>query len=309
MTFAFYNVENLFDTIDDPAKIDEDFTPTGKLAWNAQRYQNKLFKLAEVFDSLPGQLPAFIGMCEIENKNVLQDLIKTGALAGGHYAIIHQDSPDERGIDAVAIYDTERVKVESSEFLPVALPDEKDPYTRDILHAQIKCGDTRMHVFVNHWPSRSGGQEVSEINRITAANVLGKKIEEIRNSEKDARILIMGDFNDHPNDKSIMEVLHAGQQTGDVLYNYMYDEHMKGEGSYFYKGAWGALDQFMASQPVLTSGGGWYAPASAAHIYKQEFLLYHDKDGSTRPDRSYIGERYNEKGHSDHLPVYIVFQR
>jgi predicted extracellular nuclease len=308
---AFYNVENLFDTIDDPLTIDEDFTPTGKLEWNAPRYTEKLSRISEVFDLLPGELPVFIGLCEIENRLVLNDLVKQPSIKKGvknqTYEIIHADSPDERGIDVAAIYDASRLKDVRFEYYTIALPDPKDPNTRDLLHAHGKMGTDEIHFFVNHWPSRSGGQAESEPNRFAVAALLKSKIEAVLSEDPNAKILIMGDFNDHPNDKSIYEVLGANDQPSSTLYNQMYAIHAEGNGSYFYKGEWGALDQMITSSGFM-SAKGWHVDEQAAGVLRDEKILFRDKEGVARPSRSYAGDSY-KGGYSDHLPVFIKLQK
>jgi predicted extracellular nuclease len=304
---AFYNVENLFDTIDDPITIDEDFTPAGKLQWSSVRYAEKLSRISEVIDLLPGDLPVFLGLCEIENRSVLNDLVKQSPLKdspkSGSYEIIHADSPDERGIDVAALYDESRLKNVRYEYYPIALPDPKDPNTRDLLHAQGKLGNDELHFFVNHWPSRSGGQAESEPNRLAVAALLKSKIDAVLAQNANAKIVIMGDFNDHPNDKSIYETLEAKDEPSAVLYNQMYAIHASGKGSYFYKGEWGALDQMITSSGLMTSSG-WHVDDESAGVLREEKLLFRDKEGVARPSRSYAGDSY-KGGYSDHLPVYL----
>jgi predicted extracellular nuclease len=307
---AFYNVENLFDTIDDPLIIDEDFTPTGKLQWTAARYVEKLSRISEVIEMLPGDLPVFIGLCEIENRPVLNDLVKQGAFSAsglGGYEIIHANSPDERGIDVAALYDAARLTNVHFDYYSIALPDPKDPNTRDLLHVRAMLGKDEIHFFVNHWPSRSGGQAESEPNRLAVATLLKSKIDAVLSDNSDAKILIMGDFNDHPNDKSVYEVVGAKDDTSASLYNQMYGIHAAGNGSYFYKGEWGALDQIITSSGFMRSSS-WQVDAHAAGVFRDEKILFKDKDGVARPSRSYAGDSY-KGGYSDHLPVYIKLQK
>lgn len=308
---AFYNVENLFDTIDDPKIMDEDFTPSGKLHWTTDRYSEKLSRIAEVLDMLPGELPVFIGLCEIENRDVLQDLIKEPLLSASskksHYSIIHGDSPDERGIDAAALYDASVLKEVTFQYYSIALPNPKDPYTRDVLYAKGKLNDEWLHFFVNHWPSRSGGQAESEPNRLAVAQLVKERVDSILSVDREAQIIIMGDFNDHPTDRSIGEVLGAGQSSKAQLYNQMYAIHTSGNGSYFYKGEWGALDQMITSVALMDTGG-WCVTEQSAGVLRDEKILFRDKDGVARPNRTYAGDSY-KGGYSDHLPVYLKLNR
>lgn len=308
---AFYNVENLFDTLDDPLTMDEDFTPAGKLQWNAKKYSEKLMRISEVIDMLPGELPAFVGLCEIENRNVLNDLVHQSTLNGSaksaYYEVIHADSPDERGIDVAALYDPSRLKDVRFEYYSISLPDPKDPNTRDILHVTCKMGKDEVHFFVNHWPSRSGGQVESEPNRIAVARLLKSKVDLLISENADAKIIIMGDLNDHPNDISVHDELGAKEIPTASLYNQMYAIHASGKGSYFYKGEWGALDQMITSKGLMQTTG-WHVDAESAGVLRDDKILFYDKDGVARPSRSYAGDSY-KGGYSDHLPAFLKLQK
>lgn len=303
---AFYNVENLFDTLNDPLTLDEDFTPEGKLQWNSLRYAEKLSRISEVVDLLPGEMPAFIGLCEIENRAVLTDLVKQPNLRSNEYAIIHADSPDERGIDVAALYDPTRLTDVHFDYYTIALPDAKD-FTRDVLHVKARLRNEWIHFFVNHWPSRSGGQAESEPNRIAVAQLVSEKVSTLLREDAGAKIVIMGDFNDHPVDKSMLDVLQAKNTKDASLYNQMYAIHAKGEGSYFYKGEWGALDQMITSKQMMESTG-LHVTEQSAGVLRDEKLLFRDKEGVARPSRSYAGDAY-KGGYSDHLPVYLILSK
>jgi predicted extracellular nuclease len=307
---AFYNVENLFDTLDDPLTMDEDFTPSGKLQWNSQKYAEKLMRISEVIDMMPGELPVFVGLCEIENRSVLEDLVRQPILnatpQNANYEIIHANSPDERGIDAAALYDASRLKDVRFEYYTISLPDPKDPNTRDILHVTGKMGNDVLHFFVNHWPSRSGGQAESEPNRIAVARLLKTKVDMVMAENANAKIVIMGDLNDHPNDKSVYEELGAKEIPTVTLFNHMYAIHNSGKGSYFYKGEWGALDQMITSQGLMQSSG-WHVDMESAGVLRDDKILFYDKEGIARPSRSYAGDSY-KGGYSDHLPVFLKLQ-
>ncbi|MBL7944046.1 MAG: hypothetical protein JNM00_14850, partial [Flavobacteriales bacterium] len=211
MTVMFYNVENLFDTVNDPSTLDDDFTPEGKLNWTDERYRTHLAHTAWVIDALPGDLPALIGVCEIENRKVLEDLISASLLSGKPYGIVHRDSPDERGIDVGLMYDRNQWELVNESFIEVVLPSSGDPNTRDILHAQLRSGGNDLHVFVNHWPSRREGEKESEPNRLTAARAVRDEIDKLLAGDKNAAVLVMGDFNDYPDNRSTHEVLCGGQ--------------------------------------------------------------------------------------------------
>lgn len=300
---AFYNVENLFDTQNDPKTNDEDFTPEGKLKWTDERYQAKLKSISQVIDSLPGAFPAMMGLCEVENKRVLEDLVKQPLISKAGYQIIHQDSPDERGIDVAMLYDPSRVKVLYSKYTTINLPDSADSRTRDLLYVKVEVKGKVMHTFVNHWPSRGGGQLESEPKRVAVANVLHSLIEGILKDDPQANIFLMGDFNDYPSNKSIAEVLKAGNTEGKQLFNFMSDDEANKQGSHFYKGEWGPLDQMIVSQG-LRQGKSGLQPEADAHYFMNDLVLFRPREGGPRPNRTYVGEDY-KGGFSDHLAMYI----
>ncbi len=304
LTVMFYNVENLFDIYNDPKTEDDDFTPSGKLVWTNERYNDKLGRIAQVIDGIPGDLPAFVGLAEIENKKVLIDLLRENTLADS-YKILHKDSPDERGIDVAALIDTTLIQVEYYNYTTINLPNTEDPYTRDLLYVKGSANSETIHFFVNHWPSRGGGQQETEKNRVAVANVLDSQVRKILQSDKNAKVIIMGDFNDHPNDKSIAQVLGAGTSKKSGLYNYMFDYHAKGNGSYWYKGEWGALDQFITSSNLKFGKSGW--TSSQAFFYDDTKVMFTDKEGNQRPNRTYAGEKYIG-GFSDHLAIYLPLE-
>lgn len=304
---AFYNVENIFDTENDPKTNDDDFTPTGKYQWTADRYRLKLEHTIDVFKMMSPDLPEIIGLCEIENRRVLDDMLSMPGFKGFDYGVVHKDSPDERGIDVAMLYDKKLVEVVSYEFLKVVLPNPEDPNTRDILYAEVKMGGEKIHVFINHWPSRSGGQEQSEPNRMKAAEVLRGKMDAVLKDDADARLICMGDFNDHPDNKSITEVVGArGDQSG-KMYNLMAAKHANHEGSYWYKGEWGALDQFLISFNWMNAEHGWHISQDGARFVKDDTILFRDGQGNLRPNRTYAGDDY-KGGYSDHLAAVVSLE-
>jgi predicted extracellular nuclease len=303
LTLAFYNVENLFDTVDDPDTADEEFTPMGQKQWTEERYQDKLNKLAQVISSLDSELPEVVGLCEVENLKVLKDLVSTGPLAAGGYEIIHKDSPDGRGIDCALLYRKSSIQFDNIDFFTEKLPAGDRPNTRYIVYAVGVKGNDSLHVFVNHWPSRGGGQAETEPNRMTMAYSLKARMDNIRENSANAKIVLMGDFNDHPNDKSVRETLQASGKRDWPMYNFMEIMHKNGEGSYNYKGEWGALDQFIVSQALMDAPKGFSAHEGSAKIYKESYLLYTAPDGNSSPNRTYGKDYYG--GYSDHLPVVL----
>jgi predicted extracellular nuclease len=310
--FGFYNVENLFDTIDDKYTIDEQFLPSAEKQWTSDRYNTKLTQLATVISSFDKKLPVFLGMAEIENKAVIEDLIKTEKLSKGNYGIVHEQSPDKRGIDVGFIYRKDYFKVIEHKNMEVVIADEPDFYTRDILYVKGELkGNDVVHVFLNHWPSRSSGQEKSEYKRLRAATVLRAKVDEVLKDNKDAKIIIMGDFNDYPNNKSITQVLRAKDErkfkNGD-LYNMAAGLEKDDKGTYNYKGDWGMLDQLIISEAVFKSKEGVTVGYKDCKVLQLDFMLYTDpKYGDKKPSKTYGGPNYYG-GYSDHLPILTRFK-
>lgn len=306
-SIVFYNVENLFDTIDQPNVLDEDFLPNGKLQWNSQRYSVKLERIVEAVTMNLPENPLMIGLVEIENSSVLTDLTKTGRLAQTTYRLAHKDSPDARGIDCALLYDEDRFKPLVIANLAVTIDSLPDFKTRDVLYVKGELhGKKLVHVFVNHWPSRRGGEKESAIKRIRAAQVAREKIDAILKENPKANIILMGDFNDHPNDVSMEQTLGAKPLTTKKaqLYNLMYDDQLAGKGTHSYQGKWGVLDQFVVSRTLYKGCKGIKLAKKDATIVYEEKLLFTQKDGSKKPSTTYGGNNYYG-GYSDHLPIQL----
>ena len=297
-----YNVENLFDTIDDPNKIDEDFTPSAKLQWNTVKYYEHLNHTVDAITNKGTNFPAIVGLIEVENGTVLNDLVNTSFLKGKGYQVVWYEGPDERGIDVALIYDSKRVTIVGSRPIPVVLESVTDPNTRDILKVTVQIGNEVFDLFVNHWPSRRGGQDESEMHRIKAASVLRKEIDQILSVNPKANIICMGDFNDFPSNKSIHDVLQAGvSNEHSVLFNMMSDFETLKKGTHFYKGEWSPLDQFMVSYGMFDNK---LITANSFEVVSYDFLYYTGKDGVKSPARVYVGDSY-KGGYSDHLPILM----
>ena len=301
----FYNTENLFDTIDDPLTDDKEFLPSGKMNWTADKYNTKLAHITQVVEA--GGFPILVGLCEVENKSVLNDLVKQPALAAKDYAFIHFDSPDERGIDVALIYQSSKFKVLASKSIPIVFDKEPDDKTRDILYVKGEVNGEVIHVFVNHWPSRSEGVEKTAPRRHNAANAVRIAVDSIFAVDKDAQIIIMGDLNDHPEDLSLTFWLKAlpsdSKKTDNSLYNLADVFAKQGKGTHKYKGEWGTLDQIIVSR-ALFDKKGLYTKTDAAKVGEFDFLLSDDPKGGKWTNRTYAGDKYLG-GYSDHLPVYL----
>ena len=301
---AFYNVENLFDTIDHPVILDEEFTPNSEKQWTEARYQTKLEHISYVIEGM--QFPELMGLSEVENKGVLEDLCKKTMLSGKDYGIVHYDSPDIRGIDVAFIYQNKAFTVASSSTKTIDFPKEivEDYTTRDILKIEGKLYGTDVIVFVNHWPSRYGGVRESEPKRLYVAQQLRSMIDEVFAANAKANVIILGDLNDETDNKSVAEVLRAGTATANAtdLYNCMAELDQANKGSYNYRGNWNMLDQIIVSNGLKSGAAGW--KVTNAGIYSRKWMMYEDKKYGFRPSRTYGGPRYFG-GFSDHLPVFV----
>lgn len=298
---AFYNVENLFDTKDDPHTRDEEFTPTSEKQWTQERYEKKLGQLNQVFAEM--NYPNIIGLCEVENAMVLVDLLQKTEMKKEKYNIIHYESPDFRGIDVSFLYKKKCFKVLQKDIIRITFPESivKDYTTRDVLVVKgiLHKKDT-VHFFVNHWPSRRGGLKQSSPKREYVAAQVRLKVEEIYAENPAANVILMGDFNDEPDNKSIEEVLIAGTP----LYNAVGEADAAGEGTYNYRGNWNMIDQFIISKSLTEREEG--LRLIDTYILRADYLFYDDKKYGKTPTRTYGGPRYFG-GYSDHLPIYMDF--
>lgn len=308
-TIVNYNVENLFDTVNIDGKWDDEFSPAGKKVWTSERYNEKLQNLSKVISSINvHELPEIIGLTEIENRTVLEDLVAQESLAKANYQIVHIEGPDPRGIDCALLYRADAFSYHSHQAIEVRFPHSNKARTRDILYVKgvINKKDT-LHVFVNHWSSRRGGQDKTEIKRVTCASVLKSKVDSIMALNADNKVFIMGDFNDNPDNKSLHEVMDAGRlNEGKLLSNLMFEEYDQGNGSYFYKGDYNMLDNLLVSKSLLKSQKGFRLYEPKGFIHKADFLIYTDKKGNKMPSRSYGGPNYYG-GYSDHYATYTFF--
>ncbi len=307
-TVGFYNVENLFDTENDPLTSDDEFTPFGDKQWDNERYVNKLKNIATVVKNLGENLPVFVGLCEVENKEVLSDLVSRKELKTGKYDFVHYDSPDTRGIDVALIYQKDVFQVLNSESIEINFAGKPDVLTRDILYVEGMLNNEVVHVFVNHWSSRRKGEKETEYKRITAANVLRKRIDKIQQENSKAKILVMGDFNDYPDNKSITNVLKASlQPKSNEFYNLATRLDQDGKGTHFYNKEWGMLDQMMISNGWLSSKKGSVLKDKTVKVYKAKEVLFQSKQFGGIPNKTYGGDRYYG-GFSDHLAISLDFE-
>ncbi|NOT51003.1 MAG: endonuclease/exonuclease/phosphatase [Chitinophagaceae bacterium] len=311
---AFYNLENLFDTLDNTMINDEEFLPSGPRNYNGSIYFDKLTKLATVISEIGTEMnadgPAILGVAEVENDTVLNDLVKHKLIKDRGYKIVHYDSKDARGIDVGLLYNPKYFTVEASDKLYVQLPGgSKDAYyTRDVLWVKGKLDGETIHIYVNHWPSRSGGEKRSAPGRNAAAQVCKNHIDSIAKIEPNAKIVIMGDLNDDPINESVAKILGAKPNAEDVikggLYNPWTELYKKGYGTLAYQDAWGLFDQIIISYPWLSKGqDGLFFQRQ--HIFNKEYLVENNGRYKGYPMRTWDGNTYRG-GYSDHFPTYLV---
>lgn len=301
----FWNLENYFDTFDDPATSDNEFTPFGDKFWSWKKFIAKRNNIAKVIISTgksdsEGNVnyPTLVGLAEVENRFVLEQLVRSTPLSMVNYGIIHRDSPDERGIDVAMLYKKNLFRPLSIEFIYVHLPDSSLK-TRLILYVKGVFEDLdTIHVFVNHWPSKFGGEQASRPNRQAAAITLKDKCDSVYKQNSRANILLMGDFNDTPDSDVFKELNKFENMSSDLFAN--------GEGTIKYNGKWELIDQFFISYNLLNKAEPIMCEKSAMKIYSPAFLFETDKEYmGTKPRRCYTGPRYNG-GISDHLPIILT---
>ncbi len=313
---GFYNLENLFDTIDNPLTNDDEFTPGSDKQYTPERYQAKLNNMATVIDSMGRNqgfsAPDILGVCEVENRQVVEDLINTPRLKPHHYQLIHHDSPDKRGIDVALIYKKGSFKILNEKTYTLKIEGKEDFYTRDQLLLSGKIKNEVTHIIINHWPSRYGGEESSRPLRVAAAGLTRHIIDSLQTLDANARIIIMGDLNDDPENESVKNTLKAVYASCSIdppmLYNPLGTIHNPDSiGSLCYRGKWNMFDQIILSPPYLKDTPKSYK-FKEAHIYNPWFIR--EKEGKYRgyPLRTYVGSRYFG-GYSDHFPVFIILEK
>lgn len=314
---AFYNLENLFDTIDTPDVRDTEFTPAGKKAWNSERYWKKVNDMATVIKRMAAREgvdgPAVLGLCEVENKQVVEDLVNDPQLKALNYQIVHYDSPDKRGIDNCLIYQPAYFKVINTQAVPLIIyaEDGERLHTRDQLVVSGLFAGEPMHFIVNHWPSRWGGEERSRSLRNEAAKVSRSIIDSIQGIDAKAKVMLMGDLNDDPINESVCEHLRAKENKKQVkkgdLFNPLQSYFSKGEGSLAYKGKWNLFDQIILTKSVMKKGKGHFKYQHSG-IYDEKDIRVAEGPYKGYPFRTYVGNNYHG-GYSDHFPVYIMLVR
>ena len=306
--FAFYNIENLFDIYNEDLKHDSDFTDTSEKRWTLKRYKNKITKISFALSQIglkeTKMHPAIVGLAEVENQSVLKDLTTHKNLKNCNYNFVHFDSKDERGIDVAFLYDTKVFTVLESKVHSIVFKKDNGnlDYTRDILHIYGSFLDEKLDIIVNHWPSRRDGNNETAKKRMTASNKVTEIITNIRTKNENAKIIVMGDFNDDPSSNSIKSLIDKNN-----LYNAMDTLLSINRGTTIYRGDWNLFDQIICSVNCFNRKSKKLR-FDKANIFDVDFLKQQDGNYKGAPYRTYIGKQY-KGGYSDHFPVYTIFKK
>ncbi|MFD0834534.1 endonuclease [Mariniflexile aquimaris] len=305
---AFYNVENLFDIYDDTRTYDDDFLPINVKKWTPKRYDNKLRKLGYTISNIgkkeTGNHPALVGLAEVENAKVIEDLLATNPLKDCHYKFVHYNSLDERGIDVALLYDTTAFEVTHSEVFRIFLENSEGlpDYTRDILLVSGLLDGEAIHVIINHWSSRREGEKESEPKRMAASNKVTEIIARLREASDGVKIIVMGDFNDNPSNNSMKQLVENSN-----LFNPMETLRSFSRGTTYHNRQWNLFDQIIVSTSFFDNTPNRFE-YETANIFDEDFLKIPKGKFKGSPFRTYAGKKY-AGGYSDHFPVYAVFKK
>lgn len=310
---AFYNLENLFDTINNNGKYDEEFSPNGSYRWDGKKYWHKIDNIAYAISQMTTKTtpmgPAVIGVSEVENITVLQDLVKANAIKDWNLQICHHDSPDARGIDVSLLYNPKLFRVINVTNHRLVVPELPKFKTRDQMCVVGLMGGSRVAIIVNHWPSRRGGEKESSWLREAAASLCRSIADSLYKVDPNMGVVVMGDLNDDPHNKSVSETLGAVKKISDTkdggFYNPFWEKLDKGIGSYIYRGNWDLFDQIIVNKNLVEGKGG--LKFHAAEVLNKPFLLQEEGQYKGYPKRTFSSGAWNG-GFSDHLPteVYLV---
>jgi hypothetical protein len=312
INIAFYNLENLFDTLDTPNVNDIDYTPQGLNKWNSKKYYEKLENLSEAISKIGTDAtphgPAIIGVSEIENRTVLEDLVRQKAIAGRNYHIVHYDGPDKRGIDVALLYQPEYFELTNSISHRLKIEGREDFFTRDQLLVSGLLDGEEFHFIVSHWPSRSGGESRSRPLRNAAADLGRHIIDSVLNINPNAKIVYMGDLNDNPDNESVMKHLRAKTDVGKLkegdMFNPFYDFYKKGIGTLAWRDTWSLFDMVIPSKSLMDKDFSSYRFYKAM-VFNKTFLQQKSGRFKGYPLRTHAGGQYLG-GYSDHFPTYIL---
>ncbi len=312
VNIAFYNLENLFDTIDTPDVNDFEFTPEGPNKWNSKKYYEKLENMARVISKIGTDVtphgPAVIGVSEIENSTVLEDLAKQEAIADRNYQVVHIDGPDKRGVDVALLYQPEYFELTNKISHRLTIEGRDDFFTRDQLMVSGMLDGEEFHFIVGHWPSRRGGESRSRPLRNAAGDLGRHIIDSILNVNPNAKIVYMGDLNDNPDNASVLKHLQAKPDLDKVsegeLFNPFFDFYKKGIGSSAWRDTWSLFDMVIPNHNLLKKDFSTYQYYKAS-VFNKPFLQQKSGRFKGYPYRTYAGGQYLG-GYSDHFPTYIL---
>jgi hypothetical protein len=306
---AFYNLENFFDTI--PGDNDYEFAPSGLYKWNTEKYRRKLDHMTDVITQIGSEMfpggPAIIGVSEVENRSIVEELVNSPRLKASKYGFVHYESPDKRGIDVALLYRKEFFRVISSRPVKFIRKDDLEWRSRDQLVVSGIFDNELIHIIVNHWPSRSGGEKRTVPFREAAAELTKSIADSIFKTDPNSKIFIMGDLNDDPVNSSLVNKLKAAGKIEDVkkegLYNPMWKMFKEGIGSLAYQDAWSLFDQIIVSEPLIGTDRSTFK-FFKAKVFNQQFVTQKDGQYAGYPFRTYGGTTW-QGGYSDHFPVYV----
>ena len=317
----FWNIENFFDTVDDPEVRDDEFTPDGVKAWNDAKYEKKLANVERVVFDIAAQdriYPAVVGFSEVENRSVLEDIISTPKLAPASYRIVHYDSPEARGVDVAFLYRPDQFKLEGSFPVKADVPQLPNFRTRDILTMWGTIEGEPFYFMVVHWPSRLGGKEASEFKRVALGEQMRRLADSVLMQNPKTKIVAMGDFNDDPTDPSMEEALGAkGDEkklTEGDFFNPYYKMIKAGMGTLAYGDAWNIFDNIVVTENLISAPKGelkLQKPKGSKFygaIFRAHYLFQKEGQYKGYPLRTYVSNSF-QGGYSDHLPVYIYIAK
>lgn len=314
---VFYNLENLFDTINDPDKLDDEFLPDGVKKWNSSKYYRKQSNIDKVFFDMAAinrEFPAVIGVSEIENRLVLEDLVSQPKMSLGNYRIVHYDSPDRRGVDCAFLYRPDVFKLEGSKAHKFEMPGMPNFRTRDLVTMWGTIEGEPFFFLVSHWPSRLGGKEASDAKREAAASQCRRIADSVRIANPNTKVIIMGDLNDDATDKSITDVLGAKAKINKLSEGDLYSPYIEllkaGYGTLGYRDSWNLFDNIIVSENLATGSTGSLklvrAPKSKyyGNIFSRPYMMQREGQYRNYPLRTFVSNNF-QNGFSDHLPVFI----
>ncbi|MBQ3043117.1 MAG: endonuclease/exonuclease/phosphatase family protein [Alistipes sp.] len=318
---AFWNLENLFDIYDDPETHDEEFTPDGVKQWNEIKYQKKLSNIERVlFDiaAIQRDYPIVIGVSEIENRSVLEDLVSQPKLAGANYRICHYDSPDARGVDVAFLYRADVFKLQGSENIKLEVAELPDFRTRDFVVMWGTIEDEPFYFLVSHWPSRLGGKEASQFKRDACASQIRAIKDSLLAENPATKVIVMGDFNDDATDSSIVETMGAKGKTKDLekgdFFNPFNQMLRAGHGTLAYQDMWNLFDNICVTENLINDEEGKLHLVKGSgnkfwgNIFHRPYMFQQEGQYKGYPLRTFVTNNF-QNGFSDHFPVYIYISK